>query len=114
MITKSVSNEGVTKGSLAVNALSSSSRPERTGVSPSFHDVVHKIRLEPIFEPIIQGWAKTENATNHQISRLSPELRKLFELQRSISSLHLQTECITHLADAVGSTMKRVHQLGGQ
>jgi hypothetical protein len=78
----------------------------KVGVAPavSFSGVLEKVR---------SLWVATESSSIKNLPGLPPELRKLFELQRSTGALQLQVECISRVADSVGQTVRRVHQLGG-
>ena len=67
-----------------------------------------------LFKTVIERFVSIEKAVNSAIPKMPVELKSLVELQRSCSALQLQVECASRVADSATSTIKKIHQLGGQ
>lgn len=66
-----------------------------------------------ILERFENEWTRAQLETRRKIRALAPEHRSLVELQRSVNELGLQTNLVAQAAEAAGSTVRRLQQLGG-
>lgn len=71
------------------------------------------VSFSATLEKVRSLWGVTESGAVKNLQALPLEIRKLFELQRSTGALQLQVECVSRVADSIGQTLRRVHQLGG-
>lgn len=87
----------------------------------SSHSIVAQVQPKPVqqsFSEVINNllttWSRTEGAVDARIAHLPTGVSELFQLQKSMGTLQLQTECAAHAADSVGTTIRKMQQLGGQ
>ena len=80
---------------------------------PASPKAVPSLSFSGALEKVRSLWVATESGSVKNLQSLPPELRKLFELQRSTGALQLQVECVSRVADSIGQTVRRVHQMGG-
>jgi len=79
-----------------------------------FLEALEKAKVAEALKPITESWIKTDGAISKKIAALPPQVKELFLLQRATSQLQLQVECVSKIADSVGSTIKKMQQFGGQ
>lgn len=76
----------------------------RTEESISFKEVLSQFDAD---------WKKSDASVSQAIGGMSKEVRKLFEVQRLVSKLTLQTDLLTKAGESVSQTLKKIQQMNG-
>lgn len=65
-----------------------------------------------MLEQFVKNWEQAEQKSLAQLKTVAPQYKEFIQLQLTVNQLHLQTELMTKGAEAIGSTLRRLQQVG--